>query len=236
VFLVLAMLLVTVLAKDAVLGLHAVSLMPTAGRTVVRAGVLTVYYSLQLAVFAWLATRHRATLSAAFGLGGRESSTDAERVQEVGAPSLAGSIGLVTGLFAATEAFAVGYGLVMQSVGISQPQRLSSDLAEVFGSGGAGLALSIALVALVAPFAEELAFRGVVLPVLGARWGMWPAIVGSAVIYAVYHFSWWLFTPTFVLGLALGWLAWTRRSLWPAIWLHVLYNAVAVAAGFLVAR
>jgi membrane protease YdiL (CAAX protease family)/NAD-dependent dihydropyrimidine dehydrogenase PreA subunit len=234
--LVLGMLLLTVVAKDAVLGLHAVGLMPAAGRTIVRAAVLGVYYSLQLAAFAWMAARHKATLSAAFGLAGSSATADDSRGAAVGTPSAAGSLGLVLVLFAGTEVFAISYGLLMQAVGLSQPARLSSDLSAVFGGGGVGLALSILLVALVAPFVEELAFRGVVLPVLGPRFGMWPAIVGSAAIYAAYHFSLWLFLPTFVLGIALGWLAWTRRSLWPAILLHVLYNASAVAAGFFIAR
>ncbi len=230
--LVLVMLLLTVLAKDAALGLHAVGLMPAAGRTLVRAAVLGVYYSVQIAAFAWLAARHGATLSAAFGLAGGAPSAD----KTAPAPSAAGSLGLVVALLAGTEVFAIAYGLAMQSVGLTQPARLSSDLSAVFGTGGVGLALSILLVALVAPLVEELAFRGVVLPVFGARWGMWPAVAGSAMIYAAYHFSLWLFPPTFVLGIALGWLAWTRRSLWPAILLHVLYNAAAVGAGFFVAR
>ena len=234
--LVLGILLLTVLAKDVVLGLHAVGLMPAAGRTIVRAAVLGVYYSLQLAVFAWLAARHKATLSGAFGLARGAVTSAVGRPADVAAPSALGSAGLVAVLFVATEAFAICYGLLMQSAGLSQPARLSSDLSAVFGSGGVGLALSILLVALVAPFAEELAFRGVVMPVLGARFGMWPAIAGSAAVFAAYHFSLWLFLPTLALGFALGWLAWTRRSLWPAIALHVLYNASAVAAGFFVAR
>jgi membrane protease YdiL (CAAX protease family) len=234
--LVLVILLLTVLAKDAVLGLHAVGLMPAAGRTIVRAAVLGVYYSIQIAAFAWLAARHGATLSAAFGLAGASGPAIAKGEVAAPAPSAIGSLGLVVALFAGTEAFAIAYGLGMQAVGLNQPARLSSDLSEVFGGGGAGLALSILLVALVAPFVEELAFRGVVMPVLGVRWGMWPAILGSALVYAAYHFSLWLFAPTFVLGIALGWLAWSRRSLWPAILLHVLYNAAAVGAGFFVAR
>ena len=234
--LVLGMLLLTVLAKDAVLGLHSVGLMPSTGRTIVRASVLAVYYSLQLAVFAWLAARHGATLWAAFGVGGRATAPREGATAEAVASSTAGSLGLVLVLFVGTEAFAILYGLVMQAAGLSQPARLSSDLSAVFGSGGTGLLLSVALVALVAPFVEELAFRGVVMPVFGARWGMWPAIAASSVIYAAYHFSLWLFAPTLVLGIALGWLAWTRRSLMPAILLHVLYNAAAVAAGFFVAR
>jgi membrane protease YdiL (CAAX protease family)/ferredoxin len=234
--LVLAMLLLTVLAKDAVLGLHAVGLMPSGGRTLVRAGVLGVYYSLQVAVFAWLAARHKATLGTAFGLLGETTRAPKGDAEAAAKPSAIGSLGLVLALFAGTEAFAVAYGLGMQAAGLNQPARLSSDLSAVFGGGGMGLALSIVLVALVAPLVEEMAFRGVVLPVLGSRWSLWPAVVGTAVVYAAYHFSLWLFAPTLVLGIALGWLAWSRRALWPAILLHVLYNAAAVAAGFFVAR
>jgi len=234
--LVLAMLLLTVFAKDAVLGLHAVGLMPAAGRTLVRAAVLGVYYSLQVAAFAWLAARHKATLAGAFGFLGEAASARKGDAETAMKPSAIGSLGLVLALFAGTEAFAVAYGLAMQAVGLNQPARLSSDLSAVFGGGGVGLTLSIVLVALVAPFVEEMAFRGIVLPVLGTRWALWPAVLGTATVYAAYHFSFWLFAPTFVLGIALGWLAWSRRALWPAILLHVFYNAAAVAAGFFVAR
>jgi membrane protease YdiL (CAAX protease family)/Fe-S-cluster-containing hydrogenase component 2 len=229
---VLAVLLLTVLAKDAVFALPAIGLMPPTGKTIVRAVVLIIYYSIQLAFFAWLAQRHGAWMLDAFGLR-RGQSTVAARSER---PSRAGTAGLVVLLFLGTEAFAIGYGLAMQTAGLAQPVRLSSDLTMVFGSGMVGVVLSVVLVALVAPFAEELAFRGVVLPVLGNRWGLWPAVVVSATVYAAYHFSVWMFAPTFVLGIALGWLAWTRRSLWAAVWLHVLYNAAAVAAGYLIAR
>jgi membrane protease YdiL (CAAX protease family) len=39
----------------------------------------------------------------------------------------------------------------------------------------------------------------------------------------------------FVLGVALGWLAHAREGLWPSIAVHALYNAITVAAAFLVA-
>ncbi len=84
--------------------------------------------------------------------------------------------------------------------------------------------LAFALVAIAAPLTEEIAFRGIVLPAVGDRWGMWVGIGVSSVLYASIHANLWLFLPTLVLGVALGWLAWTRRSLWPAVALHVLYN------------
>ena len=134
------------------------------------------------------------------------------------------------------EFVAIGYGLGAQAVGWRQPLTMSTDVASVFGVGGLGLALSVVLVAIVAPIAEELAFRGVVLSALGDRLGMWPAIAVSAVLFATYHVNVWLFLPMLVFGLALGWLTWTRRSLWPAIAMHVLYNGLAVAAAFWVPK
>jgi membrane protease YdiL (CAAX protease family) len=124
----------------------------------------------------------------------------------------------------------------MKAAGIVQPERLSSDLTGVFGSGPTGFVVAFVLVALAAPFAEEIAFRGIVLPALGDRWGMWWGIGISSLLYAAYHLNLWLFVPTVVLGIALGWLTWTRRSLWPAVALHVLYNATAVAAAFATSR
>jgi membrane protease YdiL (CAAX protease family) len=62
---------------------------------------------------------------------------------------------------------------------------------------------------------------------------MWPAVVISSAFFAAYHFNAWLALPTFVLGLATGWLASTRSGLWPAIWLHALFNAVPVVLAFL---
>ena len=226
---VLAALLLTLLGKNAILSLRAVGLMPAAGRTLVRAVVLAAYYGLQLGTLAFVAARHGLTMRAAFGLT-RAENDDSPR------SSAAASLGLVMALFLGTELVTITYGMAMQQIGWRQPLSLSSDLGSVFGGGSFGLILSVALVAIVAPLAEELAFRGVLLPGLGDRWGMWPAIVASAVLYAAYHAQLWLFFPTLVLGMALGWLAWTRRSLWPAIGLHVLYNAVAVAAAFMLPR
>ena len=225
---VLGLLLATLLGKNALLALPAVALMPEAGRAVVRGVVLACFYAVQFGGLAFLAARRGLGLADAFGLGRR--SRDAERT------SALGSAGLVLLLLAGTELVSITYGLAMQAAGWKQPLALSTDLGAVFGGGIAGLVASVVLVALVAPLAEELAFRGVLLPAFGGVWGMWPAIVVSAALYGAYHLNLWLLFPTMVLGAALGWLAWTRRSLWPAIVLHALYNAVAVAAAFLLTR
>ncbi len=223
---VLAILAVALVAKNAVLALPQVALMPQVGKSVVRVVALTAFYIVQIAAFGWLAGRHGLPSLEGFGLRRSSSAPVEER------PSALGSAGLVVALFVGCEVVSIGYGLAMQAAHLVQPQRLSSDLTAVFGGGPLGLAFAALLVAIAAPIAEEIAFRGVVLPAIGDRWGMWVGIAVSSLLYAAYHASMWLLVPTLVLGVALGWLTWTRRSLWPAVMLHVLFNAAAVAAAF----
>ncbi len=78
-----------------------------------------------------------------------------------------------------------------------------------------------------APLQEELLFRGVLLPCLRRVFGMWPAIVGSSLLFAVMHFSSWPAPiPLFVLSLALGFLACRTNSLVAPITLHATFNGV----------
>lgn len=223
---VLAVLFVAIYAKDAVLSLHAVSLMPFNGRVAARVGTLAAFYAIQFGLLRFLASRRSMTLLGAFGLKGPT------RPPAPSALSRLGTAALVVGLFVGVEAFSMLYSVVAEAIGWAQPDRLSSDLTAVFGGGTAGVVLSAALVVVVAPLAEEFAFRGVALGALGERWGMWPAILGSAVLYAFSHLNAWMFLPTVALGVALGWLTWSRRSLVPAIALHVLYNCAAVVSAF----
>ncbi|NTU71699.1 MAG: CPBP family intramembrane metalloprotease [Coriobacteriia bacterium] len=231
---VLAVMLVSLVAKNAVLALPAVGLMPALGQMAVRAVVLAAYYVIQIAAFGWLAGRHGLPVGEAFGLA-RPGSAPSQSAA-VDRPSTIVSALLVVAVFIGCEIVSIGYGLSMEAMGIARPERLSGDLAGVFGAGPIGLALAVVLVAIAAPLAEEMAFRGVILPAFGERFGMWAGIGVSAVLYAGFHADLWLFAPTAVLGVALGWLTWTRRSLWPAFIVHVLYNTAAVAAAFATVR
>ena len=107
-----------------------------------------------------------------------------------------------------------------------------------FLRGQPPLALVVLVLAavLVAPVVEELLFRGVVLRGLMLRTGFWPAAVLSSLVFGAFHATSTsldavpvvLATTVFGLGLCVL----TRRTgrLGPAIGVHALRNAIAVAA------
>ena len=74
---------------------------------------------------------------------------------------------------------------------------------------------------------EELLFRGVILSGL-RRYGTWPAIVISSLLFALAHASIYRLLPTFCLGLMLGYIVVKTGSIYCSMLLHALNNGVAV--------
>lgn len=108
------------------------------------------------------------------------------------------------------------------------PPELERELTSLLG-GDRPLWIPILLVGLVPAACEELLCRGVLLRGLAAR-GRMPAIVGSAVLFALLHLSPYRFIPTFLLGLSLGVVALASRSLLPAILIHFLHNSMVLVS------
>ena len=104
-------------------------------------------------------------------------------------------------------------------------EQISNLTGEILG------AISISI---LAPIAEEIGYRGVLLGgLLRMRCKPWVAIVLSAIVFALVHgFSVKLF-GTMVFGIITGWLYWRTRSLIPGIIAHIVNNSLAVGFGFL---
>ena len=79
---------------------------------------------------------------------------------------------------------------------------------------------------LIPAFCEELLFRGVVLSVL-RPYGRTVAILGSAVLFALMHQSADQLLYTAVAGAVLAYITLESRSVWGAMLLHLLNNALA---------
>jgi membrane protease YdiL (CAAX protease family) len=119
--------------------------------------------------------------------------------------------------------FAHGYLAVLQHVpAVAEILRKSQEqMARI-----PNLRVSYIVMAVVfAPFAEEYLFRGLLFRALDREWGGWKAIIGSAAFFAVYHspLAW---LPVGLLGFTNALIFKKTGRLFPAVILHMVYNAV----------
>ena len=98
----------------------------------------------------------------------------------------------------------------------------------VFGHHPRQVLLMVVLVLVVAPFGEEVLFRGFLLQGLAHRWGFWPAAVVTSAVFALAHVWPYLYVPIFIMGLAFAWLFWRTGSLWASIAAHAAMNATSL--------
>lgn len=118
---------------------------------------------------------------------------------------------------------------------------ISQDVTVLAASVPVGMRVLLALlVVCVAPFIEELTFRGVLLSGLARRMPIGWAMLTSAIVFGCVHlpdfkFAWYPVPALVILGLVSAWLRVHTRSLWPSITLHATNNFIAAIAWFVVA-
>jgi len=219
----LAVTLAAFMVREVALASDAMRSLPGDTLVFARTGLLAGYYLVQIAVLWRLIGRRGGVFGDALGLRTRDADRSA----------ILRSAGLVVGALVVTRVLATLYGLLTRVLGTTPD---TSSVTRTFGTSTLGLVLAALMLVVVGPFVEECVFRGALLRGLKARIRAWPAIVAQALLFAAFHRSWWLVVPITILGLALGWLAHSRRSLWPAIALHASYNALTFAAVVWISR
>ena len=90
------------------------------------------------------------------------------------------------------------------------------------------LALNLVSTAILPALVEEMVFRGYILGALRPQ-GDGLAIVFSAVFFGLLHGNLLQIPFAFILGLIFGYLTVQTGSIWPAVLLHFLNNALSVA-------
>ena len=140
---------------------------------------------------------------------------------------------LVVMFFLFLRTFATVYTYVTREMGWVTPP--SESLTDLFGATTFGLAAAIISIVILAPFIEELVFRVIMFDAFAQKLGIAAAVILQGLIFSFYHFSLWAALPNFLLALACVHLIQKCRTSIPAIVLHVLYNAVVVAAAFYIA-
>jgi membrane protease YdiL (CAAX protease family) len=82
-------------------------------------------------------------------------------------------------------------------------------------------------VAVLAPAVEELTFRGLGFTLL-ARYGTWPAILVTGVLFGAAHGLLVALPILSIFGVAVGWLRSRTGSVYPGMLLHAAFNGVAL--------
>ena len=96
-------------------------------------------------------------------------------------------------------------------------------------------AISFISVAVLAPFFEELYFRGLLHRWFRARWQMWPAIITSSVIFGLAHVdSAGVAFSSFILGIVMAFAYEKTGSLWISIAIHAFNNGLGIILVYLV--
>lgn len=111
------------------------------------------------------------------------------------------------------------------------------DALEGFAStlhGPAGVVLFVAVVSVVGPIAEEIVFRGFLLPRLAARIGPGWALAATSLMFGALHANYGIYAAlTVVMGWTLGWARLASGGLKAPIALHMLLNGAVSAVYFL---
>lgn len=118
--------------------------------------------------------------------------------------------------------------MLFSTIGISafgfEPTR---SLFEVFGTDVAGFTFAFLIAVIIAPFVEELFFRGFVLQTLAKKISPFWGVVLTALIFASVHFEFRSIMPLLILSVVLNVLYLKTKSIWPGIVFHVMNNSIA---------
>ena len=115
--------------------------------------------------------------------------------------------------------------LIWLDVDLLLPPDTAND---VLDQAGGSIVITILLVAVVGPVAEEIFFRGFVLAGLLKRFGVRRALLLSSLLFGLFHVDPGAIVPTFALGLVLGWVYLKTGSIWPSMFAHAMHNTLAV--------
>lgn len=88
----------------------------------------------------------------------------------------------------------------------------------------------IILAAIVAPIIEESMFRGILLPWMMQYLKAPYAIILNGIVFGVLHLQFQSAIPLSIIGIALAFIAYRKKSLLPSILFHAINNSIAIIA------
>ncbi len=132
------------------------------------------------------------------------------------------NLALGCGLLAAVYFLVIINNLIMVALGIVTQADI---LSEILGELDSPL-LFVFVTVIVAPFTEELFFRGFLFKGLREKYGWINALMFSSIIFALFHGQIATLIPTFLLGALFAYMYQRTESVYPGMLLHFTINAV----------
>jgi membrane protease YdiL (CAAX protease family) len=127
--------------------------------------------------------------------------------------------------------------LIAQLYFLVSPTGKDLPIERLFSSPGSGYVLALFGI-LVAPFVEEIVFRGFIYPVFERMWGLAAAVLLTALLFAVIHASqlwggWEEIAAIFLVGVAFSYCRGKTGALAPSYLMHLGYNMALFVSLFL---
>ncbi len=113
-----------------------------------------------------------------------------------------------------------------------QAAELTKQILDIHSIGQ--LAISVAVIGVMAGLSEEVLFRGALLRTMQhSRLGTHAAVWIAAIVFSAFHMQFFGFFPRLILGAWFGYLLVWTRSLWVPIIAHALNNSTVVVFSYL---
>ncbi len=142
------------------------------------------------------------------------------------------TLGIGCGLVVVSYGVIALYGLILFRFGI---ETQGQQIIKIFEAIESPVWLFITGV-IIAPFVEEIFFRGFLFQGFRQRYGWIGGMLLSSAIFAIAHLDPAALVPTFILGSVLAYVYHRSNSLWPGMTLHALVNAFGLSAAYLAAH
>jgi uncharacterized protein len=128
----------------------------------------------------------------------------------------------------------VALALVSQLIPLLFPSNRHFPIEKLLKDPASGWSMAVFGVC-IAPFVEEMFFRGMIYPVIERRWGLEAAVLGSATLFASIHAGQLggalpELGAIFFVGVVLGYARGRTGSVIPGFLMHTAYNATLFAA------
>jgi uncharacterized protein len=114
--------------------------------------------------------------------------------------------------------------------------QIQEKVIPLFGDDTVSIVLAGIIIVGIAPFLEEIFFRGFLLRTIVNKYGILCGTVITALIFAIFHMQWASIIPIFIIGLIINSIVINSKSLYPSILFHMFNNGLAFTVELLILK